>query len=84
MKDICAILLTPALGKDHFAHNFPFPQNRPPVFYIFTVVSEYVYHNSILAYRSCHCRRLRGGHAHDVGDHIPYVYSSLTLKKLIF
>ena len=57
MKDICAILLTPALGKDHFAHNFPFPQNRPPVFYIFTVVSEYVYHNSILAYRSCHCRR---------------------------
>ena len=57
MKDICAILLTPALGKDHFAHNFPFPQNRPPVFYIFTVVSECVYHNSILAYRSCHCRR---------------------------
>ena len=40
MKDICAIPLTPALGKDQFAHNFPFPQNRPPVFYIFTVVSE--------------------------------------------
>ena len=34
MSDICAILLTPALGKGHFSHNFPFPQNRPPVFYL--------------------------------------------------
>ena len=34
MSDICAIMLTPALGKGHFSHNFPFPQNRPPVFYL--------------------------------------------------